>query len=135
MFIGIVILWKVKKMNMEITLHTEGWYDAAHHLDNYEGACKNLHGHTYKLEVWVRGKQSQLDETGILCDFGYIKELTKRFDHSGDMTNRMGVNSTAENQVVYFFNELKRKYPELKFKVRVYEQLNPKKSWAQVGEF
>jgi 6-pyruvoyltetrahydropterin/6-carboxytetrahydropterin synthase len=120
---------------MNILLHTEGWFDAAHHLEKYDGPCSTLHGHTYKLEVWIKGDSQYLDEAGILCDFGYIKELTKRFDHKGDMTKIMGVNSTAEKQAMYFYKDLKREYPNLEFKVRVYEQLEPKRSWAQVGDF
>lgn len=118
-----------------ITLHTEGWFDAAHHLNGYEGACKNLHGHTYKIEVWIRGNNTQLDSTGILFDFGNIKKLTNLFDHNGDMTDKMKINSTAENQVMFFYNELKKINPNLQYKVRVYEQLQPKQSYAECGDF
>ena len=31
-------------------------FDAAHHLPNYTGKCKNLHGHSYQFEVIVSGK-------------------------------------------------------------------------------
>ena len=62
---------------MDILLHTEGWYDAAHHLENYNGACSNLHGHTYKVELWVKGEQDKLNEVGILFDFGNLKSLLK----------------------------------------------------------
>lgn len=120
---------------MEITLHTETWYDAAHHLKDYVGPCSNLHGHTYKLEVWTKGLVSQLDKTGILFDFGLVKKLAQGFDHTGDTTEIMGVNSTAENQAVYFYSKLKDMRPDLKFKVRVYEQLQPKESWAELGDF
>ena len=74
---------------MELILHTEGWYDAAHHLNNYDGACANLHGHTYKCEVWVKGEEEKLQENGILWDFGNLKKLIKQFDHSGNTTEMM----------------------------------------------
>ena len=119
---------------MKLTIHTEGWYDAAHHLNNYEGACKNLHGHTYKLEVWVQGDTSQVDKAGILFDFGLIKEITKQFDHVGNLTELMGFNSTAENQVVAIFDQLHKLRPDLRFKVRVYEKLQPKESYAELGD-
>lgn len=51
---------------MELILHTEGWYDASHHLEKYDGKCANSHGHTYLVRVWVKVDSSQLDESGIL---------------------------------------------------------------------
>lgn len=121
--------------DMTITLHTEGWFDAAHHLENYEGACKNLHGHTYLCEVWVRGKQSQLQPNGILWDFGNLKKILSEWDHAGDLTDKLGCNSTAENQVVYIYNRLKTENKKLRFKVRIYEQIEPKKSWSEMGDW
>ena len=38
-------------------------FDAAHHLFNYEGKCKSLHGHTYHLQIAVSG---YLDERGLI---------------------------------------------------------------------
>jgi len=119
----------------QITLHTEGWFDAAHHLNNYEGACKNLHGHTYKTEVWVRGKYSDINKAGMIWDFGNLKNVLKEFDHAGDMTEFLGFNSTAENQVIYIYDKLKKQNPHLQFKIRIYEQIQPKKSWAETGDF
>jgi len=122
---------------MELTIHTEQWYDAAHHLENYNGACANLHGHTYKVEIWIRGDEEQLDEAGILYDFGNLKKLSKILDHSpeGDINNIIKKNSTAENQVLWFYKNLKKDFEHLKFKVRVYEQLQPKESYAECGDF
>lgn len=118
---------------MEIIVHTEAGYDAAHHLDEYIGPCKNIHGHTYKIEVWVKADEDKLQPNGILWDFGNLKKAITEFDHNGDMTKVMGYNSTAENQALYFYKKFKTVNPELNFKVRVYEQLYPKKSWAEVG--
>ena len=120
---------------MKLILHTEGWYDAAHHLDNYDGACKNLHGHTYKVEVWVQGDSNDLDKSDILWDFGKLKNIIKEFDHNGDLTVEMGMNSTAENQCMSIYTTLKEDDPHLKFKVRLYEQLAPKKSYCECGDF
>jgi len=120
---------------MKITIHTEGWFDAAHHLEGHGGPCANLHGHTYKLEIWVRGDETQLNKTGILWDFGYLKTLIMIFDHKGDLTEIMGKNSTAENQVLSIYRSLLSAFPSLQFKVRVYEQIQPKESWAEVGDF
>ena len=51
-------------------------FDAAHHLFNYEGKCKSLHGHTYHLQIAVSG---YLDERGMTYDFGDLKSIYK--DH------------------------------------------------------
>ena len=119
---------------MELTLHTEGWFDAAHHLEKYEGACSRLHGHTYKVEVWVKGNEEQLNEAGILWDFGNLKQIIKKFDHRS-LDDIYKVNSTAENQCIEIYNQLRGMDKDLKFKVRVYEQLAPKRSYCETGDF
>ena len=118
-----------------ITIHTNTWYDAAHHLNDYEGACANLHGHTYRIDVWIKGNRTQLDKSGILWDFGNLKKATKEFDHAGNTTEIMKMNSTAENQCRWFYDKFKKQNPNLNFKVRVYEQVQPKESWAECGDF
>ena len=120
---------------MELTLHTEGWFDAAHHLNNYEGACKNLHGHTYKVEIWIKGDSTQLDDNGILFDFGNLKKILQQFDHNGNLTESMGMNSTAENQSMYIYKELRKIDKQLFYKVRLYEQIQPKESYCECGDF
>jgi len=53
-------------------------FDMAHALLNYHGKCKNIHGHSYRLEVAVKGVLHN-DETspnrGIIFDFSDFKEL------------------------------------------------------------
>ena len=123
---------------MELTLHTEGWYDASHHLENYKGKCSNSHGHTYLIRVWIKGEHVLKDKAGILWDFGNLKEAIKEFDHK-DLNEKFnakgGINSTAENQCMYFYEYFKQLNPELKFKIRVYEQINPKRSYCECGDF
>ena len=123
---------------MDITLFTEGWFDAAHNLEGYDGACANLHGHTYKIELWVRGTEKQINKIGLLWDFKNLKNILNKFDHKylNEIFNKEeNVNSTAENQVLWIYRELKGWHPRLKFKVRLYEQVQPKRSFAQVGDF
>ena len=50
-------------------------FSAAHALRGYRGKCENLHGHNWKVEVYVRGER--LDETGMLVDFKDVKEATR----------------------------------------------------------
>jgi len=118
---------------MKLKLHTEGWFDACHNLNNYEGACANKHGHTYKIEVWVKGLSSQLDKSGILWDFVNLKNITSKMDHKD--LNKLYLNPTAEKMCIGIYNILKSKNKELSFKVRLYEQLEPKKSYVEGGDF
>lgn len=53
-------------------LTVKGHFDAAHHLYGYPGECRNLHGHTWDVEVTV--SSSQLDDIGIVYDFKRLKE-------------------------------------------------------------
>lgn len=60
-------------------IHTKVKFDAAHRLLNHPGKCKNLHGHTWLVEVWIEGDR---DESGMVCDFGTIKKyIEETFDH------------------------------------------------------
>ena len=55
-------------------------FSAAHALRGYKGKCENLHGHNWKVEVYVRGER--LDEIGMLVDFRELKAATRRvMDH------------------------------------------------------
>ncbi|MCP1251157.1 6-carboxytetrahydropterin synthase QueD [Elizabethkingia sp. S0634] len=53
-------------------------FETAHVLYNYDGKCKNMHGHSYKLFVTVKGKTvNDLDnpKNGMVVDFGDIKKI------------------------------------------------------------
>jgi len=53
-------------------------FDMAHALLNYNGKCKNIHGHTYKLEVSVKGTPCNKESSpkkGMLIDFSDFKAL------------------------------------------------------------
>ena len=53
-------------------------FDMAHVLLNYHGKCKNIHGHTYKLEVTVKGVPNNDESSpkkGMLIDFSDFKKL------------------------------------------------------------
>jgi 6-pyruvoyltetrahydropterin/6-carboxytetrahydropterin synthase len=47
-------------------------FSSAHQLRGYKGKCENLHGHNYKIEIYARG--SELNNIGLLVDFGELKE-------------------------------------------------------------
>ncbi|MEA3077151.1 MAG: 6-pyruvoyltetrahydropterin/6-carboxytetrahydropterin synthase [Actinomycetota bacterium] len=72
-------------------------FEAAHQLPWHEGKCRNLHGHSYRLEVTVEGL---IDEHGIVVDFADVKkvvdqEIVDRYDHR--YLNDLIDNPTAEN--------------------------------------
>lgn len=57
-------------------------FETAHRLPHHPGKCKHLHGHSYTLEVGVRGP---VGENGMVVDFGDIKRavspLVEQWDH------------------------------------------------------
>ena len=58
-------------------------FAAAHQLTMVGSKCENMHGHNWKIEVYVSGEK--LDDGGIVMDFGQIKkhvaEIMSRLDH------------------------------------------------------
>lgn len=55
-------------------------FETAHVLYNYDGKCKNMHGHSYKLFVTVKGKpinDIENPKNGMVVDFGDIKSIVK----------------------------------------------------------
>jgi 6-pyruvoyltetrahydropterin/6-carboxytetrahydropterin synthase len=55
-------------------------FETAHVLYNYDGKCKNMHGHSYKLFVTVKGKpvnDLENPKNGMVVDFGDIKSIVK----------------------------------------------------------
>ena len=58
-------------------------FAAAHQLRNFRHKCEQLHGHNWKVEVFLRS--DQLDSVGLVRDFGEIKAAThqvlEEFDH------------------------------------------------------
>ncbi len=81
-------------------------FDAAHYLEDYIGPCGALHGHTYRLELTVKGER---DRRGIVVDFEDLKKvvgevfLEPRLDHRF-LNETLPCNTTAENMVVWFFD-------------------------------
>jgi 6-pyruvoyltetrahydropterin/6-carboxytetrahydropterin synthase len=82
-------------------------FEAAHRLPNHSGKCKNLHGHSYKLEVTVIGeakKQKNVSDEGMVIDFGELSKIIKThvvdvYDHAL-LTSE--THSFGELKVVYF---------------------------------
>lgn len=70
------------------TLISEASFDSAHFLAQYEGKCRNIHGHrwTIKVEIYGEDLQESGSYRGMLVDFGdlkkYLKELADYYDHA-----------------------------------------------------
>ena len=71
-------------------------FEMAHALWNYDGPCRNIHGHSYQLYVTVYGQPSKdLDNTklGMVIDFSDLKKIVNQcvvdyFDHSVVISSR-----------------------------------------------
>ena len=92
-------------------LMVEESFDAAHALRGYQGPCENLHGHTWKVQVFLRGEK--LNKIGIMTDFKEIKQALKavldRFDHSNlnDLPEFKKQNPSSENLAKLIFKTVK----------------------------
>ena len=85
-------------------------FAAAHRLENFKGKCESLHGHNWKVEVFLGGRD--LDETGLLMDFGEVKARTKQMleeiDHKylNELAAFQNRNPSSENLASYLFERL-----------------------------
>ena len=105
---------------MPVLISKKFRFESAHYLPKMPDGhkCKRLHGHSFRIEVHVLGETDP--QTGILIDYGDIKQivspLVKRLDHRclNDVGEEEGIelleNPTSENIAQWFFDELK---PEL----------------------
>jgi 6-pyruvoyl tetrahydropterin synthase/QueD family protein len=73
-----------------IRLTKEFTFEAAHSLEGYDGACREIHGHSYRLFVTIKGEPSTDvydPKQGMVMDFGLLKrivneQIVSRFDHA-----------------------------------------------------
>lgn len=118
-------------------------FDAAHVLTNHQGLCKNLHGHTYRVDISV--SQREGEDSDMVIDFKDLKSIAEavicdRFDHAfiynttspGECeiaavveknsmrTVAIPFRSTAENLAKYFFELLITHIPNIA-SVKVWE--------------
>lgn len=74
----------------KVSISKEFVFEAAHALDNHEGKCKNLHGHSYKLTITIEGipvSDNSKPDAGMVIDFSVLKKIVKDqvidvWDHS-----------------------------------------------------
>lgn len=115
-------------------LKTEATFDSAHFLTDYYGKCENLHGHRWRVVVYLA--QEHLQQTGtmkdMVVDFGVFKKevraLAESLDHTflieegslkqqtldclvdeGFSLTILPFRTTAENLAHFFAQQLKQK--------------------------
>lgn len=121
-----------------VRITKEFGFEMAHALWNYDGACRNIHGHSYKLYVTLKGSPSQEPghpKFGMVMDFSDLKRLVKEpvvdfLDHSlvvykaseGEtldavraMYKKVHVfdfQPTCENLVLYITDKIRTRLPD-----------------------
>lgn len=73
-----------------IRITKEFKFEMAHALFGYDGLCKNIHGHSYRLWVTIKGsilKETNHNKDGMVLDFSILKKIVKpdlidKYDHS-----------------------------------------------------
>ena len=123
-------------------------FDSAHFLQGHPGLCKNVHGHTYKLEVTFQKDQNQpvsdMNPPDMVLDFGEIKKVIKKmiidkFDHQ--LINEVPIwrnthlRPTAENMVEVFAKWIRawdsRKYKNNLVQLRLWETPTSYATWTK----
>lgn len=107
-------------------LRIKGEIASAHFLRGYPGKCKDMHGHTWKLEIALTSEN--LNPIGMVEDFAFLKTKLKDFlmqlDHKclNDLPAFQQVNPTAENIAKYIYDEFTKEISPLSVKsVQVWE--------------
>ena len=80
----------LKRIMARIRLTREFGFEMAHALEGYDGLCRHVHGHSYRLFVTVSGQPCDDPESpryGMVMDFGELKRIVNRlivdrYDHA-----------------------------------------------------
>jgi len=131
-------------------------FEMAHAIYGYPGSCKNIHGHSYELQVTVTGdkeNRNYISAPGFILDFKELKQLVtssiiKTFDHKLVLSGSyLGQNPaiksqenlvaweaepTAENLLIYMAKILCNVLPEeVKLvRLRLYETKDSYAEWT-----
>lgn len=140
-----------------VCITKEFGFEMAHALWNYDGACRNIHGHSYKLFVTVSGipiSDPDDHKFGMVMDFKDLKDLVRAsvvdmLDHAlvvyreaeGEVLEQVRTmyqkvhvfdfQPTCENLVIYIAHTLRsRLHPEVRLKtVKLYETATSFAEW------
>ncbi len=133
-------------------------FEMAHALHGYDGLCKNIHGHSYNLEITLVGQalnQKNHPKDGMVLDFSELKNIVKKhivakFDHAlminsatsddkiegyKNQTERLilvDFQPTTENIVAHIAEILQQHLPinVSLYKVRLYETVTSYAEWV-----
>ena len=87
----------------------EADFAAAHSLRGYRGKCESLHGHNYRVQLTVAGKE--LDQIGLLQDFTLLKQVLRAIvggldhKHLNELPPFDKTNPSAENLARFIHDE------------------------------
>ncbi|WP_408954435.1 6-pyruvoyl trahydropterin synthase family protein [Natroniella sp. ANB-PHB2] len=108
----------------KLSITKEFTWDMAHMLASHQGLCKNLHGHTYKLQVEVTRNSEQLiteseAASGMVLDFKDLKKVVKEeiidpFDHA--FVYWTGSSDVVEHQIAELLQKEGRKVVKVDFR-------------------
>jgi len=132
-------------------------FEMAHALLNYDGLCRHIHGHSYKLLISIIGEpisESSSQKLGMVMDFGDLKTLVKGpivdfFDHAlvinseakqylpeepnemYDKVHLVDFQPTCENLVIYIAEKVQALLPSGigLFSVKLYETATSYAEW------
>lgn len=111
-------------------------FAAAHYLPDFDGACKNLHGHNYFLDVEITGPIDSETYPSMILDFGKLKkivngEIIQKLDH-GLLNDVAGLEvPTAERMVMWIVTRLRKKLGDNLVRVRLYETSTSYAEWRR----
>ena len=125
-------------MNNNIRISKEFKFETGHALFGYDGLCKNVHGHSYKLTVSLIGtpiSDPNNVKFGMVMDFSELKTIVNRcivdpFDHAtvlnvnsphkelayamesrGHKIVRVSYQPTSEMMIIDFADKIKKELP------------------------
>jgi 6-pyruvoyltetrahydropterin/6-carboxytetrahydropterin synthase len=91
----------------------EDHFAAAHQLRGYKGKCENMHGHNFKVQVFVSA--DALNDIDLAIDFhdlkAMLKETISTLDHAflNDVFPFTEKNPSSENIAKWVFDSMKKK--------------------------
>lgn len=116
-------MWTLRK-TMEI--------DAAHFLPGHPGKCQNLHGHRWKVQIQI--ETNQLNDQGMVVDFGTLKSIVNKLDHKviNDLAPFNETPPTAENLARVIASQVRTlpNMPTAKLSVTVEESPGSSVTWV-----
>lgn len=94
---------------MKLRITKEFTFEMAHALTHYDGLCRNIHGHSYKMSVTVEGKpqvDTESPKVGMVMDFKELKNIVNE-TVIGKMDHTLILSEETDPEVI---NQLKNHY-------------------------